>query len=792
MSERETVSYDFQANGIRDVVQAFQTIEQSMLKAERVSIESDRRAALRRLEVARTSAGQRVQTEKKAQSDITQAEAHALGKHVAFQNARDDLAKRSASKRKDVELQLYKDLDKLAEDHTRKLADETKKREKIEADAHRSLVDRRRQYAQLIGGAAVGSVRSMASTAAQWGGAALTLGGALSVGTAAQRALGAETQSVALANSMFNPNDEKQQAWLKSNTKNGRFDAKALLGFTGKVQASSGIDKGELLTGFQSYIAKSSDWTAMTDPKAQQTFVQLAQLSKATGTSFADVMNTAGSLKAQNQNLESGEMMSMMYAMAGQGKMGNIEMSDVAKYGSVITASASKYSGSQADAQKRLLGLVQVSGRAAGSAADASTGVARFGGDVAKHAAENQKRLAKEGFRVLEKDGSLRRGSDILSEYFRVTKGDTTKMGEGKGNLGLGMESIKLALGSAGVYQGAVADARAGKADKDIVRALGLSGKKLGEAEFNLIGAEAVRRDARKLEDAGYEKKHIDRDLAEVLATTQERYSKVTRDLTEKLEARVVPFLEKLAQALEKNAPELEKFIAALGDAAEWLASNPWEGLGAVIAGKITTDIASAAIGKAVESTLTSLIANSMGGGTGALAGTGLGGAGAMAAAAATQVAAIYADVLEVKNWREAGKRDGEAAAADILSGNTERRNRGNAAYAKASYDAGGAEVAMAYVAKFTDTLIDAATLGMSRVGRAGVEGAYESVTGNKARDHGLEVLRAKELVDAVDLKLAIHKAVVEGVGSGIAKANDPARNGSLTTPARGGTGNTK
>jgi hypothetical protein len=104
-------------------------------------------------------------------------------------------------------------------------------------------------------------------------------------------------------------------------------------------------------------------------------------------------------------------------------------------------------------------------------------------------------------------------------------------MGEGKGNLGLGMESIKVAMGSSGVYSAAISEARLGNVSADIRKKLSLGDKKsFSEKELNLIGSESVRKDIRKLEDAGYDKKNIDVDHAAVMATTQERYNKVTRD----------------------------------------------------------------------------------------------------------------------------------------------------------------------------------------------------------------------------------------------------------------------
>lgn len=792
MTERETVSYDFQANGVRDVVQAFQTVEQVMLRAEKASVESARREALRRLEVTREGGRRRASEEKKTFEQISQQEANLLSKSVATANARDEIAKRSAQKRKDTELALYKDLERMASDHARKVA-------QIEEEAHRKTIERRRQYAQLVSGAATGAVRSMASTAASWGGMALSIGGGVTVASAAQKAMSSEASSISLANSMFNPNDDDQKAWFAGDgksskfAKNGRFDKQALMGLAGQISASSGLDKATLASGIQSYVAKSSDWKTVVDPGDQQTLFDLAKLAYATDTQFSDVMQTAGSLKVQNKGLKSKEMMEMMYSIVGQGKAGSIEMNEVAKYGSTITNSSGKYAGDQGAAQRKLLGLVQVSARAAASGADAATGVARFGGDVAKKAKENE---AKYGMKVMDANGQLYAPSQILSEYFRVTKGNTTKMGEGHGNLGLGMESIKVAMGVAGTYQAEVANARAGKGNADILKKLGLSGKKkLTEDDIARIGAEAVRRDVAQLENAGYDKKTINRDAAEKAAGLQERFDKVTRELSAKLETRVVPFLEKLAVALEKNSPQIDRFMSALDKVANFILENPWSSLGIAVTAKITGSIAEAMIGDAVKNTLTSALEKSMGVSAGnAAGGAGAqGGAGALAYVAlpALSVAALYADVVDIKNWKESGQKDGATAAALMQSGDPAQQAQA-VGILKGQRELGSTPMVLgAYLAQATQMLSDFTTGGATRAGRYLTDQGVEKVTGKKARDYGLESLRAKDLIDTYDLKMQISRTIADGVRSGVADAkgaadpSHPSRQGPQTSPQR-------
>lgn len=768
MTEHETVSYDFQANGVRDVVQAFQTVENVMLRAERVSIDSARREALKRLETSRDGAKKRVELEKKANEDIAAQDKLRLSRHQAHQNARTEIDKRHTQKRKDAEIEMYRELERMAEEHARKKA-------QIEEKAHRDMVARRKQYAQLIGGAAVGSVGSMASTAASWGAAALTLGGGLSVTNAAQKYMSAESASISLANSMFNPNDKEQQAWLKKSGR-ARFDDKAIMALAAKTQASSGIDKADLAKGWQDYIAKSSDWKAVATQEGQGTLMELAKMAKATGTDFGQLMSAAGSLRVQNEKLAPDEMLQMMRVIIGQGKMGAVEMKDLASHASVVTSGAGSFAMGQTAAQKALLGLSQIAIRTSGTPAEAATAVARFSSDVQHHSKEMNKTFGIDAI-ADKKTGALHSPSEILAQIFEKTGGNTAKFGEGRGNVGLGRESVRIAQALAPTYQMAVQEAK-NKGVKD-------------DKQLAKIGSEAVRKEVQKFERAGYDQKDIDEDLKRVLSGTQERFDKVVRDLTDKLEARVVPFLEKLAAALEKNAPELEHFMDALAKIATYLVENPWKGIGAAVSTKLVTDIGSAAVGKAVGDALSTLIGNSIGANAGAGSLRGLGSAGAIAAAVTLQVDALYVTTAEILEWKSAGQRDGKETADRMKSGDAEQRAIAVATLKDAHSKSSSVEVAAAYAAKFSDyaALINPVTAPGFLLGKYGTEAAAEKITGKKASDRALEVLKAKDLIDTYDVQMKVSHAIAQGVRDGVANAKSdplhPTRVGPLTSPPR-------
>lgn len=783
MAETEDFGFNFEAGGIADVQKAFATIEQSVLRLEKIASTSASRETRARIAEAVKTSRKRDAVEQALTKDLEKAERDRLAAHVRAEREKIKATVSGTNERARALKNLVSETKATEQAITRVVKNEVAARVRADIDGQEKVRQRRKDFAKTAGGFVGGSVSTTLGTIASVGGQALALGGGLSLGGAIQKGMSAETASVSLANSMFNPNDKEQQEWLAKNGKGGRFDANALLNVAKTAQASSGIDKSDLLAGFQSYMAKSGDWSFMTTDAGKGTLKQLAELAKATDTDFGNVMNTAGSLKAQNAGLSPEEMMRTMYSIVGQGKTGSIEMSDVAKYGSTITAGAGKYQGDQSAAQQRLLGLVQISGRAASSGADASTAVARFGQDVSKKAEANEAAFKKEGFKVSDAKGQLMKPSEILEQYFRVTEGNTTKMGEGAGNLGLGQESIKVAMGEAGIYQAATTRAKLkGDVDKDIRARLGLGDRtKFTDKEIAAIGGAAVRKDVEKLENATYDKGTIDRDLVEKQKTQAERFTRVVAQLSDTAEARALPFVERLATALEKNAPNVDRFINGMSRIAEYVVENPLRGLGALVAGKVATDLASAGIGKAASAGIEAVLAK-----------TGLAPIAIAAAAVAITTAGIAMIDAESDRSNKAKEVDlNDSTQTFAFAKHLERKAREGTAtpedlrQLKSYQEQMGAKVAYQQEhRKEADDWIEGI------VGFLDNSDDPASAQYQKQRDDRLfQSQQAKDALDKAVLDVATSLQRIKDAAPVSVDPNAPGRNQSMSTPARGGTG---
>lgn len=603
MSADETVRCDFQAGGINQVKEGFRTVEQSLLRLEKLSVASSARETKGRIDSAIKTAKAREDAEQALLKAVMQGERDRLAATIRAEKERIRATEMSVSERRRAMRGLAEESARMERHVTDAVKGELRARTAAE---HAAQARRAQMGSAITGGLARGVARPIGGMM-QYGGMALSMGGGFAVADAAKGYMSTQASATALANSMFNPNDEGQAAWLKKNGVNGRFDKKALMAFAGEASAVSGVDKTSFLAGAQDYIAKSSDWEAMATKKGQSTMVGLAKMAVATGTDFGQLMSAAGSLRVQNPDLEPEKMMDMMRAIVGQGKMGAVEMKDLATHSAVITSGAGKYVGKggykdQAEAQQALLGLSQIAIRTSGSAAEAATAVKSFGSDLGAKGSKAEHGFA--GLKIKDKDGSLLKASDIVENVFTATKGDTTKMGEGKGHVGMGRESIRIM--------------EALKTQFDIGKQEALAkNPKLSEAEAIKAGAKRAGDEVRKFERAGYKQSGIDRDHSEVMADAGKKIEMASGRIRDALEVKMAPVVERLADKFVQNEKGLTKFVDAIGKAAEFLLENPYKGVALIISASVAKEMAAAGIGAAFKAAMEKALTRGGGGGGG-------------------------------------------------------------------------------------------------------------------------------------------------------------------------------
>jgi hypothetical protein len=216
--------------------------------------------------------------------------------------------------------------------------------------------------------------------------------------------------------------------FMAGDARNGqRVDSRALTDQALKVGASTGTDANVALEGLDKFVAKTGDLQSGRD-----ILEQMAKLSKATGSSLEDMMNGAGDVANQLGDVANkGELINqVMRAVSAQGKMGAVEIRDLAKQMAKVAAASTMFTGNRADVMTQMGALAQMT-RAKGGAASASQAATSLGAftDTFSKGARLDK-FAAHGVKVTGEDGKTRAPIEIIKDALRATKGDNRSMNE--------------------------------------------------------------------------------------------------------------------------------------------------------------------------------------------------------------------------------------------------------------------------------------------------------------------------------------------------------------------------
>lgn len=160
-----------------------------------------------------------------------------------------------------------------------------------------------------------------------------------------------------------------------------------------RVSNSTGVSRAELVSGAQAYVSLTGD--AKGAIAATQLF---AEVSAGTGASLADVAATAAALR-QNLKIDPKNFREAFDVLVKQGKIGAIEIKDLATKMANIAPQFSTFAGARSvEGMSELGAMMQVAKQGFGSADEAATG---FNGMMTQ-LNRNQKKLKKFGVNVVD------------------------------------------------------------------------------------------------------------------------------------------------------------------------------------------------------------------------------------------------------------------------------------------------------------------------------------------------------------------------------------------------------
>jgi len=521
---------------------------------------------------------------------------------------------------------------------------------------------------------------------------------------------------------------------------------------------SAGFGREGAASGLQEFVKSTGDLdTGLSSMK------ELGALAQAANADFGQLMGTAGQVSASLGDIpDKGKVVvEIMKNIAGAGKLGAITIEKLGGNMGKLVGGAGMFVGDKGSNIITLNALAQISKEhgMSGSASQAVTSSNALAFDMltAKQAAK----FSSYGIDVLSPDKKkLADPTETIVKSLNATGGNIDKMKD----LFKSSQAWRSVAGSVETYN----RAGGGKAGESAVR-----------AELQSFGAGSTMGT-----------KEINDSLARRLNDTDVKAQLMNNrfdDIAERLQSRLAP-------ALEKLAPYIEKAANAFADLIAWAGENP----GSAIALAITGSIAKAGIGEAISSAMKGVISGGAGNGLSGLS-SALGVATAAAAGFAAGMALVNAG-FEQKAKGESDEFQRQATSqnlkADFLSGKasasemlgdanaTLKRIQSSAGQGLSKYDAaqltGGIDYASVAANKLTNGMF-----GQGSEAQRNTQ-AQAAQAGNNAVDFvtALQAIKDKAPAGSDELKTAA--AELSAAAKVVAMAGVAMPGGGRSAPGRG------
>jgi hypothetical protein len=521
-----------------------------------------------------------------------------------------------------------REIDKTARAAARALAEEQRKKDAAARQAQRHATRQGESFARrtshrasrfLMPEAPLGAMAMRAL-----GGVARGAGIDFSIQGAVGRSVGLESAATDLSNSGY------QAGNAGPNGK--RVDPGALVKQSRAVGGDLGIDAMEVLSGLTQFQKITGDLNT-----GRELLRDMARLAKATGTDLGDMAAAAANVSnGLGDTPDKAKILDqVMRTIAGQGKLGAVEISDMAVQMARVAASASKFAGDRGENIAKMGALAQIA-RAEGGAPSAAESARSVGG----FAATLQKGARIKAFQ--------KKGIDVFSDKSKTQFKDP-------------IELIKESLTATG---GNLEEMN--KLFMDVIgaRAVGGLQKTFVGAGGGDVGLKKVDEQISRMLKAQVSKEEVDESAKRASDTTAAKAARFQNDLDSVTDGIMV----ELVPALERGSEDIIKFAKIAGQAATWMVTHPK----AAIGGAISLAIARAGLESAFRSGIERLIVgpNSSRAGAVGKAATAIGGVMTIAAITASVItaASIYAEQMYDQSSQDFTSGTGKGDAADRLT----------------------------------------------------------------------------------------------------------------------------
>lgn len=319
---------------------------------------------------------------------------------------------------------------------------------------------------------------------------------------------------------------------------NVRVDKATLVREALDVGEKTGMDANTALEGLEKFTSKTGDLAT-----GRQILEQMATYAKATGSSLEDMMDAAGDINGQLDGVEDkGKAISnLMKAFAGQGKLGAVEIRNLASQMAKIATTAGRFEGGQGTViQMGVLAQMARQRGTASSATQAATSVGAFGNIFSK--GKRLDAFQSMGVNVAGEGGKIRSPKELIIDAIKAAEshGGMSQFDRNMGKMFMDVSARRTTLGFEQIYK------EAGGGEK---------------------GADAVREAFEKLEKSAIADSEIMESFQRQMKTSgsqAEVFNNQMRKIAMQVQSDLTPAMISLAQAVVPAAKELANWVTFL------------------------------------------------------------------------------------------------------------------------------------------------------------------------------------------------------------------------------------
>lgn len=486
-------------------------------------------------------------------------------------------------------------------------------RDRLDArDSERNMRQRQR-FAERTTGTIGGSVRSTLGGVGRAVGGALAIGGGFAAADAVNRNLdlGRRQRQLTIQSAAVGGENPITPRDVQSRVES--------------IATERGIDREDLTGALETVVQKTGNLA-----EGMKNLEQFAVLGQAFNATTADMAGAAAVL-GEKFGLTGDELADTLATLGAQGRKAAFEFKDMASLVERLAAAGQRFNFTGKEGVETLGGFTQIARGATGSSEQAATAVEATIRQLIAKAPEIQSGKAfGEKVQVFEGGDptkAARPFTEVVEDVIASSGGDQTKLQKVFGDEGIrGISPLMTAFSKANREAGG-----------------GKAGEIAGRAAIQAMFSEAIEASG-TYADAQTDAAKVLEDDSTKLKMASEKISVALGGLS--------PIVVRLAESIAQNEKEIAASAEAAGKVAQFLIANPFTGIGAIVAAKVTADVAAAGIGNAVSKALTT-----------AMATAGIGPLVAAALVAAIAAAAISIDIAEKNRVEALEKERGDPAA---------------------------------------------------------------------------------------------------------------------------------